>query len=120
MKKYDIEIEEILRRVISIDANNIDEAIDKVREKYNNEEIVLDSSDYCETSFNNLYSKALNEPINISISYNPKNEILTINQDNNKECRYACDTVENIKSCLRTYIADYVENHEIEADKELE
>ena len=55
MKKYDIEIEEVLRRVIeNVEANDISEAISKVEEKYDKEEIVLDSSDFVEKNFNNL------------------------------------------------------------------
>lgn len=120
MKKYDIEVEEVLRRVVHTEANNIDEAIDKVEEQYKKEEIVLDSSDYCETHFNNLYSKKLNKSMNFYMKYNSNDGILTIIQDDNKEGQYICDTVEDIKSCLRTYLADYVENPEIEADREVE
>ena len=44
MNKYDIEIEEVLRRVITgVEAKDINEAINKVEERYDNEEIVLDS-----------------------------------------------------------------------------
>lgn len=120
MKKYDIEVEEVLRRVVHIEANNIAEAVDKVEEQYKNEEIVLDSSDYCETHFNNLYSKKLDKSMNIYMKYDSNDGILTIIQDDNKEGKYICDTVEDIKSCLRTYLADYVENLEIEAAREVE
>ena len=68
MNKYDIEIEEVLRRVITgVEAKDINEAINKVEERYDNEEIVLDSSDFVENSFNNLYSKNLDKDIEISI-----------------------------------------------------
>ena len=70
MNKYDIEIEEVLRRVITgVEAKDINEAINKVEERYDNEEIVLDSSDFVENSFNNLYSKNLDKDIEISIKY---------------------------------------------------
>lgn len=120
MKKYNIEIEEVLRKVIPIEANSIDEALDKVKEQYDEEEIVLDSSDYCETSFGNLYSKKLDKPMDIYLRFNPSENTLTIIKDDDKEEKYICDTVEDIKSCLRTYLADYVENLEIEADREVE
>ena len=92
MKKYNIEVEEVLRRVIPIEANSIDEALDKVKEQYDEEEIVLDSNDYCQTSFDNLYSKKLEEPMDIYLRFNPSNNILT----------------------------NYVEDPEIEATKERE
>jgi hypothetical protein len=49
MEKYNIEIKETLIREISIDASSIDEAISSAELLYNNEEIVLDSSDHSTT-----------------------------------------------------------------------
>ena len=45
-----VRIEETLARVIEIDAENIEDAITIVKCDYKNEKIVLDSSDYVETS----------------------------------------------------------------------
>lgn len=44
--KYDIEIREILSRVISVKSNSVDDAIDYIRDMYRKEEIVLDDSDF--------------------------------------------------------------------------
>lgn len=46
MPKFKVEIEEILQRVEEVEANNIEEAIDIIDEKYDNQEIVLDSEDF--------------------------------------------------------------------------
>lgn len=43
MKKYEFIIEEMLTKVIEVDANNLEDAEKLVREKYKNEEIVLDA-----------------------------------------------------------------------------
>lgn len=115
MKKYDIEIEEILRRVISQEADSIESALDIVEEKYDNEEIVLDSSDFVEKSFNNLYSKPLKEELHISIDFNPECNLLKI-ISNNKEDKYFCDCVRDLNRCLQTFVADYLEDYEITAD----
>ena len=48
MKKYQIEVKEVLSRVIEVEANNENEALDKVYEMYDNEEIVLDWHDLVE------------------------------------------------------------------------
>ncbi|MEI6554104.1 MAG: DpnD/PcfM family protein [Paludibacter sp.] len=48
MQNYKIEITEILRREVEIEAENIDSAIQIINEKYKSEEIVLDSSDFVE------------------------------------------------------------------------
>jgi len=48
MENYRIEITEILKKEIEIEAENIDNAIQIITEKYKSEEIVLDSSDFVE------------------------------------------------------------------------
>lgn len=49
MKTFEIEIKEVLSRVIRIEAESQSNALLKVKEKYRNEEIVLDAGDYKET-----------------------------------------------------------------------
>lgn len=44
--KFNIEIEEIFQRVVQVEANSIEEAIDIVEKKWNDGEIVLDSEDF--------------------------------------------------------------------------
>lgn len=46
MKTFQIEIEETLSRTIEITATSADEAIIKVEEMYNNEDIILSASDF--------------------------------------------------------------------------
>lgn len=46
MKKYSIEVLEVLSRVVEVVAANEDDAIERVRQKYRKCEIVLDDSDY--------------------------------------------------------------------------
>ena len=45
MNKYSIEIEEVLQRNVKVEAETEEEAIKKVKEMYNNEEIILDYND---------------------------------------------------------------------------
>jgi len=45
-KIYSFEIRETLSRVVEIEAETEEEAIQKVEQEYKNEEIVLDSSDF--------------------------------------------------------------------------
>ncbi len=49
MTKYQIEIKEVLSRIVDIEAINETEAIEIVRDKYRNCTIILDASDYVET-----------------------------------------------------------------------
>ena len=45
-KTFEIEIEELLQRVVKVKANSLSEAIDKVEERYSNQQYVLDSEDF--------------------------------------------------------------------------
>ena len=49
MKTYRVVVTETLQRIVYVDAKSAEEAKDKVEERYHNEEIVLDSSDYQDT-----------------------------------------------------------------------
>lgn len=51
MKKYKVVITETLQRVVEIETNSQEEAIEIANKNYENEEIVLDSSDYVDTLF---------------------------------------------------------------------
>jgi hypothetical protein len=44
--QIDIRVTEVLSRVINVDAVSVEEAIEIVRNKYHDEEIVLDYSDF--------------------------------------------------------------------------
>ena len=51
MKKYCIEVLEVLSRIVEVEASDEEDAIKQVRQKYRKCEIVLDDSDYKETEF---------------------------------------------------------------------
>lgn len=46
MRRFTVEVKEILSRVIDVEANSAEEAISKVQEMYDAEEIVLDYDDF--------------------------------------------------------------------------
>ena len=46
MKKYCIEVLEVLSRIVEVEASDEEEAIERVRQMYRKCEIVLDDSDY--------------------------------------------------------------------------
>ena len=51
MKKYSIEVLEVLSRIVEVEAADEETAIEKVRQMYRKCEIVLDDSDYIITEF---------------------------------------------------------------------
>ena len=53
MKKFKIEVQEILSKIIEIEATDIDQAIYEVKKMYESEEIILNENDYITTEFTN-------------------------------------------------------------------
>ncbi len=51
MKKYSIEVLEVLSRIVQVEALDEEDAISRVRQKYRKCNIVLDDSDYKVTEF---------------------------------------------------------------------
>jgi len=54
MKTFEIEITETLQRVVEVEANSENEAYNIVNQQYNNEEIVLDNTDFVDKAINIL------------------------------------------------------------------
>ena len=57
MKKYSIEVMEVLSRLVEVEATDEDEATEKVRQMYRNCKIVLDDSDYIQTEISAIDEK---------------------------------------------------------------
>ena len=47
MKRYYVSVTETLNKVVSVDAESEEEAVDMVRNAYDDSAIILDSDDYC-------------------------------------------------------------------------
>ena len=54
MKKYLVEITETSQRQVTVTANSREEAEQKIKERYDNEEIVLNENDYVDVDFHVL------------------------------------------------------------------
>lgn len=57
MKEYNVEITETLQKTITIMAESEEDAIEKAKESYYAEEIVLDDSAYIDTEYNIVESE---------------------------------------------------------------
>ena len=51
MRKYNIEVTEWLTRVVTVEAESAEDAIEKVEFDYNNEDLVLDADDFFDVAF---------------------------------------------------------------------
>lgn len=54
MQVYQIQIKEILSKVVKIEAENLDEAIQMAQKSYQDENIVLDWGDFISVEFNEI------------------------------------------------------------------
>lgn len=61
MNKYVIRVQETLRREIIVDALNSEDAVHQVKEMYDNEDIILDSDDCANRSFDVIQSHKIAE-----------------------------------------------------------
>lgn len=61
MKKYLVEITETSQRQVTVTAETRDEAEQKVRQKYRDEEIVLDERDYIDTDFHVIKERSIDK-----------------------------------------------------------
>ena len=60
-KVYDIEIEEISQKVVKIEANSLDEAIDIAQNRYSNQEYILDYEYYKGVEFREYKDEVMKE-----------------------------------------------------------
>ena len=59
MKKYSIEVLEVLSRIVEVEASDEEDALERVRQMYRKCEIVLDDSDYKVTEIRSLDRKSV-------------------------------------------------------------
>jgi hypothetical protein len=64
METFKIEIQELLTRVVEVQAENIQDAFIKVNEQYKKAEIVLDYNDFSEVNFTDINSQSKTDVIN--------------------------------------------------------
>lgn len=75
---FEIEIREVLSRVIKVTSKTQTDAILKVQEMYRNEEIVLDSGDYLETDISAVLNHNLVEDIIYMEDADERNKLMKI------------------------------------------
>lgn len=58
METFKVEIQELLTRVVEVQAENIQDAFLKINEQYKKAEIVLDYNDFAEVNFTDINSQS--------------------------------------------------------------
>ena len=73
MKKYNIIIEETLSKVVRVEAETEDDAIDKIESMYGNQEIVLSADDFASYQ---IMGYSIDETVLVDIDFTEKEELL--------------------------------------------
>lgn len=109
MSKYQIEIVETLSRVIDIEANSYEEALDKVKAKYDNSDIILDWEDLENVDYKKYPYPKLKEDIMLEINFDKINNSVIIGTENSSGAEYHCSDIEDLKNSINEYIDDYID-----------
>lgn len=67
METFKIEVQEFLARVVEVEANNLQEAMNVVQASYRKEEIVLDYNDFIDADFIDVNSQSKSDEIKMLI-----------------------------------------------------
>lgn len=118
MAKYDVEIVETLSRVVEIEADSYEDAEATAEEMYDNTEIVLDYEDKEDTDYKPYPSQTISKSFVITVDFDKKKRDVYIATENSSGANYKCETKEDLKSAINTYISNYIEFDKVKAIRE--
>lgn len=118
MAKYNVEIVETLSRVVEIEAPTYEEAEAKAEEMYDKVEIVLDYEDREDVNYKPYPSQKLKENFVITVDFDKSERDVYISTENSSGASYKCETEEDLKSAINTYISNYIELDKVRAIRE--
>ena len=105
-KKYQIEIEETMQKVVKIKANSLDEAMDIVQNRYSNGEYVLDYEDYKGVEFKEYKDEKVKAIVHNVESLSPEKQELFKNLL--KQMSDEANRVEDITSKDKELMSDFL------------
>ena len=108
-KKYGVEVIEALSRVVEIEAETYEDAEEIASSRYSNSEIVLDWNDLNGVSYKPYPSQKIKENFSINIDFDKDEKNVFIATENSSGAKYKCETEEDLKIALNSYIDNYIE-----------
>lgn len=118
MSKYNVEIVETLSRVVEIEAQTYEEAEEKAEEMYDKVEIVLDYEDKEDVNYKPYPSQKIKDNYIITVDFDKDEKNVYISTKNSSGANYKCETKDDLKSAINTYINNYIELENVKAIKE--
>ena len=116
MKKYKVEVVEKLSRVVEVEAEDYQTALEIVSTKYADSEIVLDYNDLETTDYHEYPSPKIKDNFEIVLEFDKDEKNIVISCDDSTGVNYNCVDYEDLTIALQDYIDNYIE-YEKENDK---
>lgn len=117
MRLYNVEIKEDTSRVIEINANSYEEAVNKAEEMYDKGEVVLFYDDCNGVSYEPYPSQKIKNNFSLNIEFDKKEKMLYITHEDGSGTKYNCETRDNLISAFKTYIDIYEELEPVEYEE---
>ena len=108
MNKYQIEIVETLSRVIDIEANSYEDALEKVKEKYDNSDIILDWEDLENVDYKEYPYPKIKDDFILQVDYDIDDNSVIIGTETSSGAKYYCSNTEDLKNSINEYIDNYI------------
>ena len=108
MNKYQIEIVETLSRVIDIEANSYEDALEKVKEKYDNSDIILDWEDLENVDYKEYPYPKIKDDFILQVDYDKDDNAVIIGTETSSGAKYYCSNTEDLKNSINEYIDNYI------------
>lgn len=118
MAKYNVEIVETLSRIVEIEANSYEDAESIAEEMYDKADIILDWEDKEDTNYKPYPSQKIKDSFFVLVNFDKKERKVYIGCENTPLAKYPCETKEDLKSAITTYISNFIEFEPINAIKE--
>ena len=108
MNKYQIEIVETLSRVIDIEANSYEDALEKIKEKYDNSDIILDWEDLENVDYKEYPYPKIKDDFILQVDYDKDDNSVIIGTETSSGAKYYCSNTEDLKNSINEYIDNYI------------
>ena len=109
MSKYQVEIVETLSRVVDIEANNYEEALEKAQKKYDNSDVILDWEDLESVDYKEYPYPKMKDDFTLQIDYNNNDNSVIIGTESLSGEKYYCSDIEELKNSINEYIDNYID-----------
>lgn len=109
MSKYQVEIVETLSRVVDIEANNYEEALEKAQKKYDNSDIILDWEDLENVDYKEYPYPKMKDDFTLQIDYNNNDNSVIIGTESSSGEKYYCSDIKELKNSINEYVDNYID-----------